>query len=73
MRNRLCILALAGIAALSLSASAAPAPWYRWQNTVNADMTICSQISPGDGWIMVKGPYEDAQCRKPGKPGDNWK
>lgn len=73
MRNRLCILALAGIATLSLSASAAPAPWYRWQSTLNADMTICSQISPGDGWVMVKGPYADAQCSKRGKPGDDWK
>jgi hypothetical protein len=44
-----------------------PAPWYRWHSPL-ADIEVCSQTSPGDGWVIVKGPFEDALCRKRGVP-----
>ncbi len=44
-----------------------PAPWYRWHSP-QADIEICSQTSPGDGWVVVKGPFEDALCKKLGLP-----
>ena len=43
------------------------AAWYKWHSPVN-NYDICSQTSPGDGWIAVKGPFEDAQCKKAGVP-----
>jgi hypothetical protein len=44
-----------------------PAPWFRWHSP-QADFEVCSQTSPGDGWIVVKGPFEDALCKKLGVP-----
>ena len=46
---------------------AEPAAWYLWRSPY-ADGSICSQISPGDGWVAVKGPYQDAGCKKTGVP-----
>jgi hypothetical protein len=46
---------------------AGPAPWYRWHSR-DSDIDVCSQTSPGDGWVIVKGPYKDAVCKKPGVP-----
>lgn len=43
------------------------APWYRWQNRVDKTI-LCSQISPGDVWVQIQGPYMDSRCRKPGNP-----
>ena len=45
-----------------------PAAWYRWQSP-EGGVALCSQISPGDGWVIVKGPYQDALCKKQGMPG----
>lgn len=45
-----------------------PAAWYRWQSP-EGGVALCSQISPGDGWVKVKGPYQDALCKKLGMPG----
>jgi hypothetical protein len=44
-----------------------PAPWYKWHSP-QSDIDLCSQTSPGDGWIVVKGPFEDALCKKQGVP-----
>lgn len=46
---------------------AGPAAWYKWHSADNG-FDICSQISPGDGWVPVKGPFEDASCKKLGAP-----
>lgn len=46
---------------------AGPAPWYKWHSN-SADYDVCSQISPGDGWEIVKGPFQDSHCQKPGMP-----
>lgn len=56
----------------SVLAEAAPAAWYRWRSP-EAERDICAQIMPGPGWVIVKGPYEDAHCKKPGTPGNAWK
>ena len=46
---------------------AGPAAWYLWRSPL-AEGAICSQISPGDGWVVLKGPYQDAVCKKTGVP-----
>ncbi len=46
---------------------AGPAAWYRWHSG-ESDFEICSQVSPGDGWYVVKGPFQDAVCKKLGVP-----
>ena len=56
------LLAFAGT--LSITAHAGPAAWFKWHSP-EADYEICAQFSPGDGWRIVKGPFEDSACRKP--------
>lgn len=51
----------------SLALWAGPAPWYKWHSN-SADYDVCSQTSPGDGWGIVKGPFQDSHCTKPGMP-----
>lgn len=70
MKSRFILLVLSSI--FSLMAWSAPAPWFRWRSP-DAERDICSQIAPGDGWVKVKGPYEDARCTKSGTPTNNWK
>ncbi|MFV3411019.1 hypothetical protein ACQCLI_03600 [Pseudomonas nitroreducens] len=48
---------------LSLSAQAAPMPFYRWQSKLDGAYT-CQQTSPGEGWQKVSGPFRDAGCRE---------
>lgn len=52
---------------LAGAAWAAAAPWYKWRSA-DGDHDVCSQFSPGDGWVIIKGPFEDPACRKPGMP-----
>ena len=61
---------VAGILLIAASGSlawAGPAAWYLWRSPY-ADGAICSQIAPGDGWVVIKGPYQDGVCRKTGVP-----
>ncbi|MBS1227441.1 MAG: hypothetical protein H6R17_718 [Proteobacteria bacterium] len=44
-----------------------PAAWYLWRSP-HAEGAICSQISPGEGWVVIKGPYQDGVCKKTGIP-----
>ena len=61
-------LIVSALVALYCSALfAGPAPWYRWRGP-QADLDVCSQIAPAEGWVIVKGPFADALCRKPGLP-----
>lgn len=59
--------ASAVLLSICVGAWAAPAAWYIWRSPVN-DYNICAQISPGDGWRKVKGPFQDAHCKKQGVP-----
>ncbi|MDR2365398.1 MAG: hypothetical protein LBD68_06025 [Zoogloeaceae bacterium] len=60
-RRVLCPLCLL----LPLSAlQAAPAPYYRWMNLIDGSR-VCSQLSLGQGWKKVGGPYKDSRCQKP--------
>jgi len=43
------------------------AAWYKWHSP-HGEFDICSQTSPGDGWVIVKGPFQDAVCKKLGVP-----
>lgn len=45
------------------AASAAPMPFYRWQSKVDGSYA-CQQVSPGEGWIRIGGPFRDAGCRE---------
>lgn len=47
---------------------AKPAAWYLWRSP-SSDGFVCAQIAPGDDWEVMKGPFRDALCRKPGDPG----
>jgi hypothetical protein len=49
------------------SCAAKPAPWYEWRSKVDGRQT-CRQVSPGEGWEKVSGPYRDARCLHPGTP-----
>jgi hypothetical protein len=49
----------------SLPATSAPAPWYKWISTFDRRI-VCTQTSPGEGWALYAGPYQDAQCRRLG-------
>lgn len=42
---------------------AGPAAWFKWHSP-EADYEVCAQFSPGDGWVIVKGPFGDSGCRK---------
>ncbi len=59
-------LVLTGLLAVA-PAWAEPAAWYRWRSE-ESNVDICSQTPPGEGWVAVKGPYQDAVCKKPGVP-----
>ncbi len=55
-------------AALSCSQLwAGPAAWYLWRSPENS-FPICSQTTPGEDWQVIKGPFQDAACKKPGVP-----
>jgi len=43
--------------------SAGPAPWYKWHSN-DGEHDVCAQFSPGDGWFIIKGPFEDSACKK---------
>jgi hypothetical protein len=65
MKSRLNGLVL--LALTSVAAFAAEAPWYKWVN--QEDRTIlCTQLPPGDAWVIYQGPFQDALCKKPGNP-----
>lgn len=61
------ITALLLLALASAAASASGAPWYKWQNRFD-NTILCAQISPGETWYIVQGPFMESQCRKPGNP-----
>ena len=50
------------------TAIAAPAPWFKWRSQADGK-EVCAQTMPG-AWEKVRGPYMDAQCKKPGMPGE---
>jgi hypothetical protein len=60
-------VALLGAAFYASLLWAEPAAWYLWRSPFN-ESAICSQISPGERWEVIKGPFQDASCRKPGVP-----
>ncbi|MGE5336999.1 MAG: hypothetical protein ACM3PU_04170 [Gemmatimonadota bacterium] len=55
-------------AALSAAVLAQPAPWYKWRSKVDGK-EACAQTSPGAGWERAAGPFKDARCEAPGRPG----
>jgi hypothetical protein len=45
------------------AASAAPAPWYKYQSLATGRY-LCSQVNPGDAYIKFAGPFNNAGCRR---------
>jgi len=66
MKSKFAIAILSAV--FCVSVLAAPAPWHKWRSKLDGK-EFCAQISPGDGWEKVSGPYKDARCAKPGVPG----
>jgi hypothetical protein len=52
------------VAFLPFALPAAPAPYYLWMNLIDGSR-VCSQLSLGQGWKKMGGPYKDARCQKP--------
>ncbi|MDY7560775.1 hypothetical protein QN382_00010 [Pseudomonas sp. 10B1] len=50
----LCLLIASG------AAGAAPAPWYTWQGSTRV---VCTQNSPGPGWVKLGGPFKKSDCK----------
>lgn len=67
MTSRHLVLALA-VLSICASTLAAPAPWYQWRSKLTSEIS-CVQVSPGSGWERASGPYKDARCTVPGRPG----
>ncbi len=52
---------------ISTLAYASGAPWYRWRNVTDRTV-MCSQIRPGEAWVLFQGPFMESGCKKPGYP-----
>lgn len=63
--KRLKIAAFAAAALYCALLWAKPAAWYLWRSPSNSQF-ICAQIAPGDDWVVIRGPFQDAHCKKPG-------
>lgn len=60
-------IALVSLCILFASAAlAGPAAWYEWRNTTTKAI-VCSQTSPGNGWVKYSGPYTDMKCTTRGQ------
>ncbi len=42
-------------------ANAAPAAWYWWVSQ-STGKRVCSQTSPGEGWLQEKRAYDNSRC-----------
>ena len=62
-RMRIALLLLAACYGTLLWAK--PAAWFLWRSP-SSDLFICAQNAPGDDWVVMKGPFRDALCKKPG-------
>jgi len=51
---------------LSLSALAAPAPWWEWRHLSSGEI-VCAQTPPGEEWVKYSGPYKDLKCTTRGR------
>ena len=54
------VLALVGV---SVSASAAPAPWFKYQSLATGRY-VCSQVDLGKHYKKFAGPFSNAGCRR---------
>jgi len=54
------------MAAVTLTAWAAPAPWYQWKSKRTGKL-LCAQTPLGQGWEIHDGPFQDARCLKRGR------
>jgi hypothetical protein len=67
LQTRLIFSLVASLILIQNQAQAATAPWYKWQG---ATRVICTQwVNPKSAFKLIGGPYRDASCRYPGRPG----
>ncbi len=65
MKSKAVVLIM--LALMSVTAYASGAPWYKWKN-IRDRTVMCSQIRPGEAWIVFQGPFMESGCKKPGYP-----
>jgi hypothetical protein len=58
------VLSILALSLLCASASAGPAPWYKWRSRLDGAVA-CSQTPLGQGWDQLAGAYKDSRCEKP--------
>ncbi len=52
----------AALLAATVSAGAAPAPWFWWESKLDGQR-VCAQFMPEQGWRKAEGPFRNAQCQ----------
>lgn len=52
---------LLGLYLLSPGGTAAPAAWHWWVS-LSTGKRVCSQTSPGEGWLQEKRAYDNSRC-----------
>lgn len=53
---------LAWVVLLAGSASAGPAPWYKYR-AMDGGQVVCMQTDPGPQFQRFAGPFQNAGCR----------
>lgn len=59
--GRLLLIALMIATSSPFVAYAKPAPWVSWQSVTTGEW-LCSQTSPGPGWIKGKNEFDNPKC-----------
>lgn len=49
---------------LCTSATAAPAGWYWWVSSRDADLRVCAQYMPAPHWLRAQGPFRNLHCTR---------
>ncbi|WP_189395664.1 hypothetical protein [Pseudomonas laurentiana] len=62
LRRLLRVGVLLGVLLLAAQSWAAMASWYRWESQATGRL-VCAQVSPGEGWRLFSGPYNNGACR----------
>lgn len=48
---------------LAAQSWAGMAAWYWWESQATGRL-VCAQVSPGEGWRLFSGPYNNGGCRE---------
>ncbi len=60
---RLALLAVfALLTSLGSASWAAPASWYWWVSRLDADLRVCAQFMPSQGWQRGRQAFDNPRC-----------